>query len=153
MSIRILLWLQMFQVAFLLLHDWIPLGRLNDVQAVRRQNTLIAMVLGTFIGALFPTIGLALTLKYVQSGWPPWLHTYLLASYGSLFVGELEAWWVPYLVWPEPKRAARYEAMFGNTSAFLPPRNGIRINTLHFALHAATFATVMVLVSHFLGAM
>ena len=153
MPIRILLWLQAFQVAFLLLHDWIPLGPLNDVQAVRRQNTLIAMVLGTFIGALFPTIGLVLTLKYLESSRPAWLYIYLLASYGFLFVGELEAWWVPYLVWPQPKRAARYEAMFGNTNAFLPPRNGMRINTLHFALHAATLATLLTLVSHFLGAM
>ena len=31
--------LQLFQVAFLLLHDWIPLGRLNDIAAVRRENS------------------------------------------------------------------------------------------------------------------
>ncbi|HEY1422265.1 MAG TPA: hypothetical protein VGF20_02345 [Candidatus Acidoferrum sp.] len=52
---------------------------------------------------------------------------------------------------PQPKRAADYEAMFGKTSAFLPPRNGIRINTLHFILHIATFATVLMLVSYFVS--
>ena len=37
--------------------------------------------------------------------------------------------------------------MYGKTYTFLPPRNGIRINTLHFVLHAATLATLLVLVS------
>jgi hypothetical protein len=36
----ILLALRVLQVAFLWVHDWIPLGRLNDVIAVRSQDTL-----------------------------------------------------------------------------------------------------------------
>ncbi len=32
--------LQAFQLAFLLVHDWIPLGPLNDVRAVRRDNAV-----------------------------------------------------------------------------------------------------------------
>jgi hypothetical protein len=36
----ILLALQLLQVVFLWIHDWIPLGRLNDVGAVRSQDTL-----------------------------------------------------------------------------------------------------------------
>jgi hypothetical protein len=35
----VLLALQVFQVLFLWVHDWIPLGRLNDVAAVRSQDT------------------------------------------------------------------------------------------------------------------
>jgi hypothetical protein len=35
----VLLALQAFQVLFLWLHDWIPLGRLNDVAAVRGEDT------------------------------------------------------------------------------------------------------------------
>jgi hypothetical protein len=34
-----LLALQVFQVLFLWIHDWIPLGRLNDVAAVCSQDT------------------------------------------------------------------------------------------------------------------
>jgi len=68
-----LLGLQAFQVAFLWLHDWLPLGRLNDVAAVRRQHTL---------------------------GW-------LWISYGILLVGQIRAWWIPYLFKPEPARAER----------------------------------------------
>lgn len=40
----ILLVLQAFQVLFLRLHDWIPLGRLNNVTAVRSQGTLLRLV-------------------------------------------------------------------------------------------------------------
>jgi hypothetical protein len=149
MRLPILVWLQSFQVAFLVLHDWIPVPPVNDVEAVRRENSLNAMVLGTVIGSLFPSIGLAFSLFYLKPGWPGWLYVYLSATYGFLFIGELQAWWIPYLVWPQPKRAARYEAMFGKTWAFLRPRNGIRINALHFILHAATLATLLFLLFHF----
>jgi hypothetical protein len=145
----LLLCLQLFQVAFLLLHHWISLPPLNDLKAVRREHSPLAIVIATFVGALFPTIGLAFSLIHWKSGWPDWLYIYLLATYGFLFIGELQAWWIPYLLWPQPKRAASYQVMFANTSAFLPARNGIRINTLHFALHAATFVTVLTLASQF----
>jgi hypothetical protein len=95
-----------------------------------------------------PAIGLALSLAYLNSGWPGWVYAYLLVAYGFLFIGELEAWWIPYLLWRQPKRAAEYEAMYGNTYAFLPPRNGIRINALHVLLHAATLATLSIVASH-----
>jgi hypothetical protein len=35
----LLIILQAFHVGFLWLHDWIPLGRLNDVTAVQRQDS------------------------------------------------------------------------------------------------------------------
>jgi hypothetical protein len=40
-------------------------------------------------------------------------------SYGLLFIGELEAWWVPYLFRSEPIRAARYQLMFWGNGRFL----------------------------------
>jgi hypothetical protein len=145
---QILLWLESFQVAILLLHDWVPLAPLNDVRAARRGHPLKLIFLATVVSSLLPSIGLVLSLRYLKSGWPSWLYLYLLAAYGFLFVGELEAWWVPYLLWPQPKRATQYEEMYGNTWAFLPLRNGIRIDTLHLALHAATLATLLVLGFH-----
>ena len=152
MRLSVLLLLQGFQVTVLLLHDWVPVSPLNDIRAARRQHTLRALLLGTVVSSLFPSIGLTLSLFYLKSGWPRWLQICLLAVYGFLFVGELEAWWVPYLLWPQPKRAAQYEAMYGNTCAFLSPRNGIRINTLHFVLHAGTLGTLLILASQFVFA-
>jgi hypothetical protein len=147
----LILCLQCFQVAILLLHDWVPLWPLNDVAAARRAHSLPSLALGTLISSLLPMIGLALSLVDMKSPWPGWLYKYLLAAYGFLFLGELEAWWIPYLVWPQPKRALEYEAMYGRTHAFLPPRHGIRINTLHVMLHAATVAALILLVCHFLA--
>jgi hypothetical protein len=146
---HLLLFLQLFQVVILLLHDWIPLPPLNDLEAIRREHSQLAVAIATLVGSLFPAIGLAFSFADWKSGWPHWLYIYLLATYGFLFIGELQAWWIPYLLWPQPKRAASYQVMFGNTAAFLPVRNGIRINTLHFVLHAATLATVLSLAYQF----
>jgi hypothetical protein len=66
-------------------------------------------------------------------------------SYGLLFIGQIRAWWIPYLFRPEPERAARYPIMFGKTYSFLPPRNGTVPNTAHILLHLATAATLIVL--------
>ena len=54
----IFLALQVFQVLFLWLHDWIPLGRLNDVAAVRSQDTMLRLVVVTFIQSVLFSIGL-----------------------------------------------------------------------------------------------
>ena len=145
-----LLALQGFQVVVLLLHDWVPVPPLTDVRAARKGHSVQAMILGTALSSVFPVIGLVLTLVSTTSGWPKWLPAYLLATYGLLFAGELQAWWIPYLLRPEPKRAAQYEEMYGKTHAFLPVRNGIRVNTLHFALHAATLATLVTVLSGFI---
>jgi hypothetical protein len=118
---QILVGLQSFQVAILLLHDWVPLAPLNDVRAARRGHPLKLIFLATVVSSLLPSIGLVLSLWYLKSGWPSWLYLYLSAAYGFLFAGELEAWWVPYLLWPQPKRGTQYEEMYGNTWAFLPP--------------------------------
>lgn len=113
--------LQGFHVAFLFLHDWVPLGRLNNLQAVRRVVTRAQLVSGTLISGIPFALGLAFSLEF-RSGPPSWLRTWLWASYGLLFLGELQAWWVPYLVRAEPRRAARYQQMFEGTIAFLPRR-------------------------------
>ena len=142
---KILLALQAFQVLFLLIHDWIPLGRLNDVAAVRSQDTFRRLVLVTCIQTIPFAIGLFFSARYLGTMYPHWLNEWLWISYAMLFIGQLRAWWVPYLLKPEPKRAERYRIMFGNTHSFLPERNGMVPNTAHILLHVATLATLIVL--------
>jgi hypothetical protein len=137
--------LQAVQVAFLWLHDWVPLAPLNDVSAVRRENTTGSLIRTTVIQSLPFTIGLGFSIADLRSGYPPWLWIWLYISYGLLLGGELRAWWLPYMLRAEPARAARYRAMFGTTHAFLPERDGMVPNTLHCLLHLATLATVIVL--------
>ncbi|HZV77670.1 MAG TPA: hypothetical protein VFF63_07940 [Candidatus Babeliales bacterium] len=141
----LLLALQAFQVAFLWTHDWIPLGPLNDVAAVRKQDPLRIRILVTLMQSVPFTVGLVFSARYFREAYPSWLIYYLWISYGLLFIGELQAWWIPYLLKPDPARAARYTAMYGRTHAFLPQRNGLVPNTAHVLLHVATLATLVVL--------
>lgn len=54
--------LQAFQVLFLWTHDWIPLGRPNDVGAVRRADPTLRLVLVTLVQSLPFFIGLLFSL-------------------------------------------------------------------------------------------
>jgi len=137
--------LQAFQVAFLWCHDWVPLGSLNDVLAVRRQDSLARLVIVTLVQSVPYTIGLAWSFVVLGRGYPVELRIWLWVSYGLLFAGQIRAWWIPYLIRPEPERALRYQQMFGKTHRFLPERNGLVPNTLHILLHAATLATLITL--------
>lgn len=98
----ILLALQVFQVLFLWVHDWIPLGRLNDVAAVRKQDTTGRLILVTLVQSVPFTTGLVYSWRYFGRSYPAWLDWWLWISYGVLFVGQLRAWWVPYLVKADP---------------------------------------------------
>ena len=143
--LTLLVALQAVQVAILWLHDWVPIPPLNDVSVVRSADTTTRLVTVTLIQSIPYTIGLVFSFAALSNGVPGWLGYWLWISYGLLFLGQLRAWWLPYLVRPEPARAARYRAMFGATHAFLPEHNGIRPNTLHVVLHACTAATLVVM--------
>src|SRR5437879_2736223 len=67
------------------------------------------------------------------------------AVYGFLFLGELEAWWIPYAFGASAERVARYRALFSATHSFLPARHGITPNSLHVVLHASTLATLILI--------
>jgi hypothetical protein len=139
--LALLLALQIFHVAFLALHDWIPLGRLNDVRAVREENPGSKLLVATFISTVLFVPPLVVGLMRVHGPWPGWVWIWLWVGYGLLFVGEIRAWWWPYFVGTNEKTVERYRVMFGGTHAFLPERKGIRINTLHFVLHVLTLVT------------
>ena len=137
--------LQGLQVLFLWTHDWVPLGRMNDVAAVRRADSTQRLLLVTLVQSAPFSFGLLCSLLDFGRSYPHWLYEWLLISYGLLLVGQLRAWWLPYLLRPEPERAARYRVMFGNTHSLLPERNGITPNTAHLLLHLATAATLVFL--------
>jgi hypothetical protein len=140
-----LLALQCFEVLFLFLHDWIPLGTLNDLKGVSTADSLGKRVASTLISTVPFGIGFIASVIYSGGRFPSWLFWWLWISYVLLFCGILQAWWIPYFLHPDPEKAARYEIMFGQTHAFLRERNGIRVNTLHVIFHAATVALLIAL--------
>ena len=141
-----MLGLQAFHVLFLLFHDWLPLGKLNDLKALRAVDPGAKVFRTTLIQTFPYAVGLAGSLYWRGHPYPTWLVWWLWISYGLLFLGELQAWWIPYLLIRQPKRAERYKAMFGKTHAFLPEHNGVRPNTLHVILHASTVTMLVLLI-------
>jgi hypothetical protein len=65
--------LQCFHVLFLALHDWIPLGSLNDVKAVRMANPIHKLVGGTLISLTPFAIGLYASAIHLGGAYPSWL--------------------------------------------------------------------------------
>jgi hypothetical protein len=137
--------LQTLVVTFLLFHDWIPLGRLNNLAAIRGQDTLLRRVFVTLLAAVPAAICLFLSVRHFGRSYPDWLETWLWITYGVFIAGMLRAWWIPYLVLPDAERAARYQIIFAGTHSFLPRRNGIAPDTLHTLFHLVTLATLVVL--------
>jgi hypothetical protein len=137
--------LQAFHVLFLALHDWVPLGRFSNVRAVRQANQGGKLLLASVISTTPYAFALAASLFYRDKRFPGWLIIYLWISYIFLFVGELEAWWLPYFFGWKPERSEQYQTMIKGTYSFLPQRHGIAPNTLHVILHLSTVALLAVL--------
>ena len=119
---KILLALQAFQVLFLLIHDWIPLGRLNDAAAVRSQDTLGRLVRVTAIQTIPFAIGLYFSARYFGAGYPHWLVMWLWISYALLFISQFRAWWVPYLLKPDPQRPSVIKSCLATATPVSPPQ-------------------------------
>ena len=141
-----LLALQGLQVAFLLLHDWVPLGRLSNLAAVRSTDSTARLFWTTILSALpFAAVFVVCCLHGTTFIWPMWLQTWLWYTCLFAIAGALIAWWIPYLLRPNPERAARYKVRFAGTVSFLPERNGIRPDALHVVYHVVLVATVVLL--------
>src|SRR5665213_1136813 len=136
---------QFFVVLFIALHDWVPLGKLNNLGGIRAADTRRKRIMPTALSALPFAVAFVASVHYAESAFPKWLVWLLWGSYGAGLYGMLRTWWVPYLFVQEPDRATRYQARLAQTHAFLPARNGIRPDTLHVAFHAVFIATVVLL--------
>ena len=135
---------QLFVVLFIALHDWIPLGKLNNLSGIRAVDTTTKLLVVTVLSTLPFAVGFAASVYYAATGFPMWLMWLLWISYGLGFYGMLRTWWVPYLLIADPVRTARYQQRFAHTHAFLPTRNGIRPDTLHVCFHAV-FVVLLIL--------
>ena len=136
---------QLFVVLFVALHDWIPLGPLNNLAGIRAVDSLKKRLVVTALSTLPFAIGLLASVLNAATGFPMWLMWWLWISYMLCLYGILRAWWIPYLLVEDPVRAARYRDRFAHTHAFLPPRNGMRPDTLHVCFHAVVLSLIILL--------
>jgi hypothetical protein len=138
-----LLALQCFVVLFVALHNWIPLGTLNNLKGIRVEFPTGKLLFTTLINFTPVAIGLAATACYSGRVYPGWVFWWLWITYGLACYGSFKAWWMPYLLRADPHLAARYRTMYAGTHSFLPERNSIRPNTLHVLFDIVTVAILI----------
>lgn len=133
-----------FIFLFMLTHDWVPLGKLNDVQAVREYHGVRELVLVTAFNTAQVALLMGLVLTYAGKRYPLWARLWLILHQGFILFGAVKAWWLPYMFGiGAEERMEAYHAMFGNTHAFLPVNNGIVPNTIHVLFHATLLACLI----------
>nr|WP_255723413.1 hypothetical protein [Sporosarcina sp. ACRSL] len=121
---------------FMIVQDWVPLGKLNDIQAIAAEKSTSELLFVTLSGVIQIALLMGLVLLFIGKRYPLWAKLWLLIHPACLFAGVLFAWWIPYLfgVGAEEK-VDSYVRMFGDTHSFLPVMNGIVPNTLHTFFH------------------
>lgn len=129
---------------FMLAHDWVPLGQLNDVKAVKDTRPTSELVMVTLIGSVQIALLLVLTLRFAGRTYPLWAKLWLVIHQSCIFAGALLDWWIPYLSgFGAANKVESYRLMFGNTHVFLPIRNGIVPNTLHVIFHLTLLLCIL----------
>ena len=136
---------QALVVTFLALHDWVPLGKLNNVAGPVAVDSPGRLALSTAVSTLPFAAVLIVSAVFVSVAYPKWLLWWLWGTYLACCYGILRAWWIPYLGTPDPQRAKRYSIRFAGTHSFLPVRNGMRPDTLHVAFHSLVATTLALL--------
>ena len=136
----VLLILQCFVVLFVSLHNWIPLGALNNVKGIRVALPTGKLFATTLLNFTPFAVGLAATAFYFGKPHPGWVFWWLWITYGLACYGSFKAWWFPYLVRADPALVVRYKTMYAGTHSFLPEHNGIRPDTLHMMFDLVTVA-------------
>ncbi|RDW15751.1 hypothetical protein CWR48_18620 [Oceanobacillus arenosus] len=133
-----------FILLFMLVQDWVPLGPLNDLEAIAAENSTSELIVVTLIGVVQILILMGLLLLFVGKRYPIWAKLWLIIHPSCIFAGALMSWWVPYFFGiGAEERAERYDTMFGDTHSFLPIMNGIAPNTLHSLFHAVLLICII----------
>jgi hypothetical protein len=136
---------QIMVVVFLAFHDWVPLGKLNNVAGLRAVDTGNRLVFTTAVSTLPFAAVLVASIIFASVQYSNWLLCWLWGTYLLCAYGILRAWWIPYFGTADAERAKRHGVRFAGTHGFLPERNGIRPDTLHVGFHALIVAILIVL--------
>ena len=129
---------------FMIVQDWVPLGSLNDVEAIREVHSSQSLITMTIINVFQILILLSLVIIFIGKTYPIWLSIWLFIHPTIIFIGALFSWWIPYLFgYGAEEKVDDYHAMFGDTHSFLPMMNGIVPNTLHTLFHFTLLVCIL----------
>lgn len=133
-----------FILLFMILHDWVPLGSLNDVQAISEDRSFKELLVVTLVGVFQIILLMGLVIIFMGKRYPIWIKLWLVIHQTCIFAGALWAWWIPYFFGiGAEERVERYELMFGNTHTFLPEMHGIAPNTIHTIFHLTLLTCII----------
>jgi hypothetical protein len=134
-----------FILLFMIVQDWVPLGTLNDISAIKQEKTTNELILITFIGAIQIALFIFLILRFIGKKYPLIIKLWLIIHPSCIFAGVLMSWWIPYFTGIGAlEKVESYTTMFGNTHTFLPVMNGIVPNTFHVLFHSTLLFCILV---------
>lgn len=130
---------------FMVIQDWVPLGSLNDVEAIAKERSFNELLIVTGIGAGQILLLMFFVIFFLGKQPPIWIKLWLIIHQVFIFAGALIDWWIPYFFgYGAEQRAEKYNKMFGETHHFLPVMNGIVPNTLHIVFHSALLICIII---------
>nr|WP_246187584.1 hypothetical protein [Ornithinibacillus caprae] len=133
-----------FILLFMIVQDWVPLGSLNDVQAIAEDRSFNELFLVTLIGVVQILLLMTFVVIFIGKRYPIWIKLWLVIHQICIFAGVLIDWWIPYFFgYGAEQRVERYNQMFGDTHSFLPELNGIVPNTLHTMFHTTLLICII----------
>lgn len=121
---------------FMIVQDLVPLGALNDIEAISSAESFNEIIVTTLIGTVQIILILGGVLLFIGKRYPILVKIWLLAHPSFILLGAIMSWWIPYLFGTgTEEKIERFNNMFGNTHSFLPVMNGMVPNTLHTIFH------------------
>ena len=125
-----------FILLFMIVQDLVPLGALNDIEAIASVESFNEIIVTMLIGAVQILLILGGVLLFIGKRYPLLVRIWLLVHPTCILLGAIMSWWIPYLLGTgTEENVERFNIMFGNTHSFLPIMNGIVPNTLHTMFH------------------
>ncbi|MBM7601016.1 hypothetical protein JOC34_003437 [Virgibacillus halotolerans] len=125
-----------FILLFMIVQDLVPLGALNDIEAIASVESFNEIIVTMLIGAVQILLILGGVLLFIGKRYPLLVRIWLLVHPTCILLGAIMSWWIPYLLGTgTEEKVERFNIMFGNTHSFLPIMNGIVPNTLHTMFH------------------
>lgn len=137
---KLLIFSQIVVLAILLTSDLIPLGNLNDMDALREELSLGTRLLGTGMNGGFVLLALFLTIKKMRTGELGKLgNFYFYAFWPLFFLGQMINWWFPYLLGTPAALVEQIRVLTADTLIIFPEYQGrLAPNFLHCVLHLFT---------------